>query len=211
MLHTEARCLVWARALLQEVYVYLDELVKEVGEPAFKIPWDLDFVEAGLCKDPTGNVYLVERTIEGRFVKYINNDSPMPLRPKEDLKDGEAIYAIAEFLSFTQHVQFILTEGMVFVTDYQGTSLRPLRAYMFNADGVPRLGEILDGPANCHTSVRLILFAWHSCANILTIRRLGDQLFAMGNSGYDVFVQRHVCNHFCRHFRLEPVVRTSDP
>ena len=127
MLVTEARCLVWARALLREVFAHLKSLIDhELGTPPFSIPWGLDFVEAGLSKDSKGSIYLVERKIEGRFVKYINNDSPRLIRPRPDAPDGDAIYEKAEFLSCTQHVQFILTQGMVFVTDYQGMLQRAI-------------------------------------------------------------------------------------
>ncbi|KAI6154961.1 hypothetical protein BKA82DRAFT_3968254 [Pisolithus tinctorius] len=63
-------------------------------------------------------VYLLEEKIEGGhavFKKFIHN---MDCGPSlDEYEDG---YDIAEFLAFTQHVQYTKTGGLTFISDYQG-------------------------------------------------------------------------------------------
>ncbi|KAI5991632.1 hypothetical protein EDD15DRAFT_2368972 [Pisolithus albus] len=134
-LHCEANTLYWAKALLTMTYDFIDGAVLSAASvPPFKIP-RLRFVEAGLAlahsqftkglvKPKFGGtvcgVYLLEEKIEGgsaAFTKYIHN---MDCRPS--LSADEDGYDIAEFLAFTQHVQYSKTGGLVFISDYQGSS-----------------------------------------------------------------------------------------
>ncbi|KAI6146731.1 hypothetical protein BKA82DRAFT_3980550 [Pisolithus tinctorius] len=61
--------------------------------------------------------YLLEEKIEcdGDFTKFIHNCDCVPL-----LNPDEEGYDIAEFLCFTQHVQYIKTKGLVYIANYQG-------------------------------------------------------------------------------------------
>ncbi|KAJ6488758.1 hypothetical protein C8R45DRAFT_827125, partial [Mycena sanguinolenta] len=63
--------------------------------------------------------YLVEEFIEGgsdTFVKFVHNGDANPL-----LDAGDELYYIAEFLCFTQHLDYFKTDGTVFLSDLQGT------------------------------------------------------------------------------------------
>lgn len=89
------------------------------------------YVQAGLAiqvsKDSelegTGrqNAYLLEEFIDsedpGWFVKYLNNNSAKPYKFKNEERSIRA-----EFLSFSQHVQFIETGGQAYLSDLQGRS-----------------------------------------------------------------------------------------
>ena len=71
--------------------------------------------------DTTHNTYMVKEVIDeavhGALVKYIGNGS---VKPYEFL-DGPAVYW-AEFLAFSQHVQYLKTKGLAFIGDFQGVS-----------------------------------------------------------------------------------------
>jgi len=117
----EIACLVWARVLLEIIYQ-----IKILGQPQFPIP-RFHFVEAALAIEQlsdehgkeTGRVFLLEEVIqkneEGKFRKYLNNISPVPL-PMDNNEDAER----AQFLAFSQHIQYFKTKKLVFVLDYQG-------------------------------------------------------------------------------------------
>src|ERR1700761_7102437 len=63
---------------------------------------------------------LVEELIDGHrdnFRKFIANRSAKPLASV--LAEAELVH-VAEFLSFTQHVQYWKTKGMVYLSDLQG-------------------------------------------------------------------------------------------
>ncbi|KAI6123338.1 hypothetical protein EV401DRAFT_1293052 [Pisolithus croceorrhizus] len=134
-LHCEANTLYWAKALLTMTYDFIDGAILSADSPPpFKIP-RLRFVEAGLAlahsqftkglvKPKFGGtvcgIYLLEEKIEGgstAFTKYIHN-----MNCKPSLSADEDGYDIAEFLTFTQHVQYSKSGGLVFVSDYQGNS-----------------------------------------------------------------------------------------
>jgi hypothetical protein len=117
-LANEVNCLVWAQALLDLVYAFVEQQQSGAcGKPDFNIP-QMRFVEGALAIAPQ-DVFLVEEAIveetEGRFRKYINNNAARPIQglaPEDNYR--------AEFLSFTQHVQYWKTKKLAFVTDYQG-------------------------------------------------------------------------------------------
>ncbi|KAI6021272.1 hypothetical protein EDC04DRAFT_2575555 [Pisolithus marmoratus] len=140
ILYCEANVLYWAKALLKMTYEFVDHSINVTKEwPPFDIPC-LQFVDAGLLlaylnalsttedgalpsvkTSSIGMIYLGEELIpttpsdgEG-FVKYIHNGDAVPcdfLDPEEE--------NIAQFLAFTQHVQYIKTGGQVYILDYQG-------------------------------------------------------------------------------------------
>ncbi|KAJ7150865.1 hypothetical protein C8R43DRAFT_1191365 [Mycena crocata] len=88
----------------------------------FKVP-QMCFVYAGLAStgsegQDNRDLFLVEEHIgtkEGKFRKYVHNGSAEPM-----VFNNAADTERAQFLSFTQHVQYFLTFKMVFVSDYQG-------------------------------------------------------------------------------------------
>ncbi|KAI5997269.1 hypothetical protein F5J12DRAFT_686744, partial [Pisolithus orientalis] len=124
ILYHEANALYWAKALLQMTYQFIDRAVKDTKvPPPFKIP-HLHFVDTGLLfpSKPSSIVnvtYLVEELIhmssDDEFVKYIHNGNVAPCF----LLDTKA-EEITDFLAFTQHVQYIMTGGQVYISDYQG-------------------------------------------------------------------------------------------
>ncbi|KAI6104968.1 hypothetical protein EDD16DRAFT_1492209 [Pisolithus croceorrhizus] len=133
-LHREANTLYWANALLTMTYEFIDGAILSAdARPPFNIP-RLRFVNAGLAlahsqltkglaKPKFGGtlcgVYLLEEKIEGgsdAFIKYIHNMDCGPSLSAD--MDG---YEIAEFLAFTQHVQYAKSGGLVIISDYQGS------------------------------------------------------------------------------------------
>jgi hypothetical protein len=97
-------------------------VIKNKGAPPFKIP-HMRFVHAalGILANETHDTYMIEEVIddatEGQFVKYIGNGSAKPLKHLT----GDEAYR-AQFLAFSQHVQYIKTKGLAFIADYQGMS-----------------------------------------------------------------------------------------
>ena len=136
-LFREANVLYWARSLMKMTYSFIDHaVIASPTPPPFKIP-RLRFVEAGLAlaytqaPEPTLSVlaspsrsstrmtgaYLLEEKIicDSDFTKFVHNSDCAPLLDRDE--DG---YDIAEFLCFTQHVQYVKTKGLVYIADYQG-------------------------------------------------------------------------------------------
>lgn len=126
-LTSEANLLGWARSLMEFTYQLIDKRISEAGNPSSEIP-RLRFVDSAIVfvqKDvasgvnlaPLSNraVYLLEELINGVFRKYVHNGFAGPL-PDPD-EDGRST---AEFLCFTQHLQYSATFGLVFISDYQG-------------------------------------------------------------------------------------------
>lgn len=110
-LMVEMNCLGWGNSLLRIVYDFIGE------NPAIAVP-HLRFVGAALAisQKSERDTFLVEELIDTTpFVKYINNDSAIPC----DFVDPDRS-RIARFLAFSQHVQWVKTKGLVYVSDYQG-------------------------------------------------------------------------------------------
>ncbi|KAH9948916.1 hypothetical protein B0H21DRAFT_689337 [Amylocystis lapponica] len=107
LLFVEVKCLVWADLLLRLVYDFIRRECAKRGKPSFDIP-QFRYIEAALAVEQGGN-------LAGVFRKYINNEHavPLKLRHPEDT-------VLAEFLAFTQHVQYWKTQKIAFITDYQG-------------------------------------------------------------------------------------------
>ncbi|KAG2064796.1 hypothetical protein BDR04DRAFT_1034344 [Suillus decipiens] len=68
-------------------------------------------------------VYLLEEQVmsgtpnDQTFTKFIHNKDYRP-----SLNEDEYSYDLAIFLSFTQHIQYEKTEGLAFISDYQGST-----------------------------------------------------------------------------------------
>ncbi|KAJ2923679.1 hypothetical protein H1R20_g13414, partial [Candolleomyces eurysporus] len=136
----ECNIILWADALLELVYAFMASVIdKKKEKPPFSAPL-LRFTRTGYAYvvAPEGSAtatksslkalrnrgsvspsillgYLLEEKIEGHFVKYIHNGDPSPL-----LMPTNPEYPVAEFLCFTQHVQYVETGKLAFVSDYQG-------------------------------------------------------------------------------------------
>ncbi|KAG1788581.1 uncharacterized protein HD556DRAFT_1221953, partial [Suillus plorans] len=124
LLQPEIRCSIWAGALMDRVQQYIATELVTRSTPPFKIP-NIRFVHIALATIEDAGVtktYLIEEFIDesmqGKFTKYISNDSPSPL-PHLDAKSSE----IAQYLSFAQHVQYIKTKKLAYVADFQGSNL----------------------------------------------------------------------------------------
>jgi hypothetical protein len=107
------------------VYIFVDEMLQTQTVKqtvANEVP-RLRLVYAAVAipedvSDRAGAAYLLEERIEGKFIKYINNNSAAPahhLRGKEE--------KIGLFLCFAQHVQYQLTNEVVYLSDFQGNLL----------------------------------------------------------------------------------------
>lgn len=129
----EARLLVWANALLSFAHSFIDSHINSAesipdflrDRPAFR------FVDAGIAlalkplEEPGGAkatsyraIYLLEERLPGassNFVKYINNSNAIPI-----LESDDPDYETAVYLTFIQHVQYQITHGLAYVSDFQG-------------------------------------------------------------------------------------------
>ncbi|KAJ6613176.1 hypothetical protein B0H10DRAFT_1806119, partial [Mycena sp. CBHHK59/15] len=120
--------------------------------PPFSIP-DIRFVHAGVAvihQQVPGPVlvnkssicwsYLIEELIDepqDGFYKFINNSSAILLPTA-----NEVVAAVAGFLSFTQHVQYYKMDGMVYLSDLQGTTKLLTDPQIMTApDGAEIFGE----------------------------------------------------------------------
>ncbi len=118
----EANCLHWGAALMTQVYNFVDNTLgrmsrASIHKAGLHIP-RLRFVLSALavpCNFNADPVYLLEERISDSFTKYIINSR---LEPMADLI-GPA-RDIADFLCFAQHVQYHLSAGHVFISDFQG-------------------------------------------------------------------------------------------
>ena len=111
----ELRCLSWAHALMTLVYSFVDSFEC----PTIEVP-TVTFVAAALAigqntTKEKGDVLLLEQPIQGSFRKFIHNGSAAILpMPNAEMQN------IAEFLSFSQHVQYLKTKKLAFISDFQG-------------------------------------------------------------------------------------------
>lgn len=105
------------------VYIFVDEMLETQtvkltvanSVPRLRLVYAAVAIPEDLL-DHVGAAYLLEERIEGKFIKYINNNSAAPahhLRGKEE--------KTALFLCFAQHVQYQLTNEVVYLSDFQGS------------------------------------------------------------------------------------------
>jgi len=124
LLMMEVSCLVWAQALLNIIYDFV-EVEKDCRNLPFHIP-QLRFVNTAIAIEQSPSApsqkkttFLLEEVINTNtdrpFRKYLNNISAEPLM--QDTKEDEEQVT---FLTFSQHVQYWKTKKQVFVSDYQG-------------------------------------------------------------------------------------------
>ena len=116
-LSMEINCLRWSSALMCLTYNFIDGHIKNHGSAPFVIP-RMRFVRSALAiVHDTRDTFLLEEVIdedtEGDFIKYIGNGSAKPL----DHLEGEKLNR-AKFLCFCQHLQYNITKGFAFVSDF---------------------------------------------------------------------------------------------
>ena len=128
----ECKLLVWANSLLKVAYDFVSDFMHSHlsgAPPPFEI-LQFRFVAAGMAiaqksidngPSPSTNraAYLLEEVLPGEksdFVKYLHNASA-----SSDLSPDDPDYPAALFLMFIQHVQYAITGGIAYVSDFQGT------------------------------------------------------------------------------------------
>ncbi|KAH9836558.1 uncharacterized protein C8Q71DRAFT_857789 [Rhodofomes roseus] len=156
----EILCLQWASALMNIVYEFL---AGSARQPPFPIPV-MRFVRVALAIEDKESierkVFMVEERIDPRehgvWRKYINNNSPTPLL---STSCTPALQHIADFLVFCQHVQYIKTSGLAFVSDFQGGTTLLSDPQIITA---PQVGDVFAG-GNI-TSAYTNFVAEHDCS-----------------------------------------------
>lgn len=148
----ESKVMYWAKSLLDYTYDYIDHHIGiSPTPPPFEIP-RVRFVDAGVAlgygqrnasskpgdKSNTkagavSAVFLLEESIlfddKEEFTKFIHNMDCVL-----SLDEDEYGYDLAVFLAFTQHLQYVQTEGLAFISDYQGTCRHTLTAICTKTD-----------------------------------------------------------------------------
>lgn len=201
----EAKLLVWANALLEFAYDFIFDYAQTNNAPPgvedfMTIIPLFRFVDAGVAvvvkpleTTLTGRpstqraTYLLEEMLPGtpaEFVKYMHNSEATTILQHDDPE-----YELAEFLMFMQHVQYQITHGTAYISDFQGRPrkfLRYLISYIFQY--IPGVGTSLTDP------------------QIMTKPDLGSSLFGDGNLGeaFSKFPIEHACigNRWCEWFEL---------
>jgi Alpha-kinase family len=113
-LTSEMNCLRWASALMDLVYKFVEQNIEMIDPPQL-IP-DMRFVHAALCILDNRDTFMIEESIDDKFLKYIGNNSAVPFTFVNEDYNHRAL-----FLAFCQHVQYIKTNGKAFIGDFQGT------------------------------------------------------------------------------------------
>lgn len=115
------------------VYLFVDEKIRS-GLVTAKIQVDIPHLwvvyvvvavpheSNGMNSTTATATYLLEEKITSNFVKYINNNLASP----PDWLNGKP-REMAVFLCFIQCVQYYLTEGMVYLSNFQGELLSYIR------------------------------------------------------------------------------------
>jgi hypothetical protein len=134
----ECKVLIWANSLLKTAYDFMESFIAQHPSskpPPFKV-LQFRFVAAAMAiaqkpldnagPSPTTNraAYLLEETLPGEkadFVKFLHNASAA-----SELSPDEPDYHLVEFLMFIQHVQYAITGGLAYVSDFQGNVERSI-------------------------------------------------------------------------------------
>ncbi|KAJ6576294.1 hypothetical protein B0H10DRAFT_2345696 [Mycena sp. CBHHK59/15] len=117
----EANVFQWAVSIMTFTYSFIEHfLEKSPNPPPFPIP-EIRFVHAGPLGNKKATIcrsYLIEKLIDEErngFYKFINNDSAVPVLLPAAVP---SLSALAEFLAFTQHVQYYKSGGMVYLAGW---------------------------------------------------------------------------------------------
>ncbi|CAK5269533.1 unnamed protein product [Mycena citricolor] len=137
----EANIMLWAVSLFDFCYSFIQSFIEKNGPPPADLTiFDIRFVEAGVAlvhdssarghsvKDTSSLVrsFIIEEIITPTetdqaetFLKFVHNNlaAPTPFIVRNTVN-----YAVAEFLCFTQHIQYEKSGGTVFLSDLQGKS-----------------------------------------------------------------------------------------
>ncbi|KAJ7067440.1 hypothetical protein C8F01DRAFT_980196, partial [Mycena amicta] len=126
----------WSTSIFGLSDAFIEDVIQRHGQPPFTVP-SPRFIHAAVAfvhsplpavgsSKQTNNVarsYLAEELIDGHdrlFRKFIGNANAKPVA--SILADPDpAVVETAEFLAFTQHVQYWKTKGMVYLSDLQGS------------------------------------------------------------------------------------------
>lgn len=122
----EAVALQFGYALLSLVHAFIQDHPSFGDSNQPPIP-SVRFVLAGVAKtlktEPSGvdlmsGAFLVEERIPELcgFERFVGNGSAIPI----DFDDDTQADTLARFYSFCQHVQWVLTQGMLYCADWQG-------------------------------------------------------------------------------------------
>ncbi|OJA19582.1 hypothetical protein AZE42_13237, partial [Rhizopogon vesiculosus] len=125
-----------------KVRKYIENLVPRLRptHAVLAIPAD-----ASNLNNDFGVNYLVEEGIIGKSVKYINNNQAVPAHGL-DSKEAD----VGSFLCFVQHVQYQLSNEMVYLSDFQGAGdLLTDCQVITDSDFMNNFGE-----GNCTTSFK---------------------------------------------------------
>lgn len=120
----EGEALSWAKALWRCFMEFIAVKINEGIElpdpdefPIFQIRWvDAALVDVIAADTDKRMTLLLEERINGKFHRFIHNTDPRPMGIL-----GTKEYQVAEFLAFSQHVQWEETEQIAYLSDYQGT------------------------------------------------------------------------------------------
>ncbi|THU77392.1 hypothetical protein K435DRAFT_812496 [Dendrothele bispora CBS 962.96] len=168
--------------------------------PQISIP-RLRFVEAGvfaqLSSDPkhlkssaagAKRTYIIEEKIQvpphAEFTKYVHNGNPVPNVPPNDPE-----YNTALFLCAVQHLQYIKTHGLAYVSDFQGYA------------GLLTDAQIMTSPVLLQT-----LYGEEIDGDNAAVNLGKETLFGDGNIDrcFVRFPEEHQCNLFCTWMDLAP-------
>ncbi|CAK5277258.1 unnamed protein product [Mycena citricolor] len=151
---SEGNLLLWAISLFDFSLSFVHSCLQTIGTPpSTLIVPDIRFVEGGvaLVHDITTgpNVQvasslrqslLIEELIPSPFVKFVHNRAPVP-----HLTVTHELYYIAEFLCFTQHIQYEKSGGLVFISDYQGSKEVLLDPQIMTSPDIGNNGSMFGG------------------------------------------------------------------
>ncbi|KAF8149134.1 hypothetical protein B0H34DRAFT_667849 [Crassisporium funariophilum] len=173
---TEGTLLGWADSLLRFSYDFIDDFITAQSPvtPPFPIP-RLRFVQAAIAyPDQTLHrpaTYLLEELIpvDLPFIKYIHNADATPLQDEH-----EPGYDLGVFLCFVQHVQFIITHGQVYLSNFQG------------AENLLTDPQVMTHPSLAEEEHFRNLFGE---GNV--------------KKAFNQFTCQHKCNKYCEWFQLE--------
>ncbi|KAJ6607727.1 hypothetical protein B0H10DRAFT_2439417 [Mycena sp. CBHHK59/15] len=103
----EANVFQWAVSIMTFTYSFIEHFLEKSPNPLpFPSPRSVSFMQELIDEERNG------------FYKFINNDSAVPVLLPAAVP---SLSALAEFLAFTQHVQYYKSGGMVYLLDLQGT------------------------------------------------------------------------------------------
>lgn len=181
------------------------------GTAPFKIP-QMSFAKSALAVAENGghDTYMIEEVIDevadGKFIKYIGNGSAVP----SDFEDV-SLADRAAFLSFCQHIQYIKTQEMAFIGDFQGNvmcihCMASSTNYIITAAKVDGLCSQTLKLSRLRKYFAQGTMIFHDCLLIRIWDSETGPIFADGNlaSTHIAFTTDHRCTYFCVYFGLEP-------